>query len=239
MTNLAIDYGNSRLKIGVFDKNNFVESFEFFNDNDDEVLKTISKFHPNNIILSSVIGFDNIKWIEKTDVAITILDDNTKLPFKNLYKTPHTIGKDRICAVAGAQVIYPNKNILIIDAGTAITYDFINSTNEYLGGNISPGLTIRFKSLNHFTKKLPLVAKDEYNGEIGDSTNSAIANGVINGMIFEIAGYISSFKEKYDNLEIILTGGDSFFFAKKLKFPIFVNQNLVLVGLNRILEHNV
>jgi len=239
MTNIAIDYGNSRVQIGVFKDSELTFSKELVTSIDDKILDIISDNNPDNIIVSSVVGYGDFHWQSKIDIPIIFLDDKTALPFKNLYKTPKTIGKDRICAVAGAQILFPNENVLIIDAGTAITYDFLTKDSEYIGGNISPGLEMRFKALNFFTKNLPLVENDDYNSFIGQSTNEAISSGVINGMLFEISGYIEDKINKWECFKTIITGGDASFFVKKLNFPIFANQNLVLIGLNRILEYNV
>ena len=148
------------------------------------------------------------------------------------------MGKDRLAAVAGAIGLYPNTNLLVIDAGTAITYELINSKHEFLGGNISPGMTIRYKALNEFTSKLPLLSASDETPLIGQSTKEAIQAGVQNGVLFEIQGLINELSSQYPSIKTIITGGDAEFFARKLKNPIFVHPNLVLIGLNRILEYN-
>ena len=166
------------------------------------------------------------------------LDHLTELPIENLYETPETLGKDRIAAAVGANELFPDQNLLIIDAGTAITYDLVSEKNQFIGGNISPGLEMRFKALNHFTGKLPLVNYSDDFETVGRNTIDAIRAGVQNGILFEIAQTIDLFNRNYQNLHIIMTGGDSYFFDKKLNYSIFVNFNLTLIGLNRILEHN-
>lgn len=166
------------------------------------------------------------------------LDKHTRLPIENLYQTPETLGKDRLAAAVGANELFPNQNLLVIDAGTAITYDLVSEQNQFIGGNISPGLEMRFKALNQFTGKLPLVSYSDNFQPIGRNTTEAIRAGVQNGILFEMAQNIDFFNRNYQNLQIIMTGGDSYFFDKKLNYSIFVHFNLTLIGLNRILEHN-
>jgi type III pantothenate kinase len=169
-----------------------------------------------------------------------ILDERTPLPIKVQYQTPQTLGKDRLAAVVGASFLQPEKDILVIDAGTAITYELIEASGIYLGGNISPGMSIRFKALNHFTGKLPLVQEEKEEVPlIGFSTKTAIQAGVVKGIIYEMDGYINELRSRYPELLVFLTGGHSFYFERRLKNTIFANINLVLTGLNRILEYNV
>ena len=167
------------------------------------------------------------------------MNENTSLPIKNLYKTPSTLGKDRIAVAVAANYLKPNTNVLVIDAGTTITYEFIDTKGQYLGGNISPGMKMRFNSLHTFTKKLPLIEHTENSDLLGNDTKSAISSGIINGIIFEMDGYINTLKEKYADIVIFLTGGDTFFFESTLKNRIFAHKNLLLIGLNRILNYNV
>ena len=166
------------------------------------------------------------------------LDHRTELPIENLYQTPESLGKDRLAAAVGANELFPDLNLLVIDAGTAITYDLVSEKNQFIGGNISPGLEMRFKALNHFTGKLPLVTYSDDFEQIGRNTTDAIRAGVQNGILYEMAQNIDFFNRNYQNLHIIMTGGDSNFFDKKLNYSIFVHFNLTLIGLNRILEHN-
>ncbi|MGL4492132.1 MAG: type III pantothenate kinase, partial [Tannerellaceae bacterium] len=156
-----------------------------------------------------------------------------------LYKTPNTLGRDRLAAVVGAHSIKPGHNLLVIDAGTAITYEFLNAEGCYMGGNISPGMKTRFKALNYYTQKLPLLNEDGDTPDLGDSTETAIRSGVVNGVVFEIDGYINSLRSKYSDLFVFLTGGHSFYFERRLKNSIFADINLVLIGLNTILDYNV
>jgi len=239
--NLVIDVGNSRTKLALFERNTIIDSlvFESLLKSDLDVL--LNKYPSiNQCIISSVQKTDQAMtdFLKQRAVKTKILDNNTLLPFKNTYKTPKTLGMDRIAAIAGAIALYPKKNLLIIDAGTAITFDVVDEKSQYQGGTISPGLEMRFKALNHFTAKLPLLNKTEKYKLIGKSTDEAIENGVQNGMIFEIEGYLTKISNLFPQLVVLLTGGDGPFFDNKLKKPIFAVSNLTLVGLNYILEYN-
>jgi len=198
--------------------------------------------HPQltQAILSSVKPVDNeiLQFLSGNFDLFIELDHRTDLPIGNLYETPETLGKDRLAAAVGANELFPDQNLLIIDAGTAITYDLVSENNEFIGGNISPGLQMRFKALNQFTGKLPLVSYSDEFQDIGRNTTDAIRAGVQNGILYEIAQTIELFNKNYQNLQIVMTGGDSIFFDKKLNYTIFVHFNITLIGLNRILEHN-
>ncbi|MCL9770688.1 type III pantothenate kinase [Flavobacterium sp. HXWNR69] len=232
---LTIDVGNSRIKVAVFEYNKQMELVIF---NSKEALKNfqnIFKKYSNlqKIILSSVGKLDeNVLNYIKSQFPTEIITHQSKFPFTNLYATPETLGIDRMVLAAGATLKFPNQNRLVIDAGTCITYDFVNSNNEYLGGAISPGISIRYKSLNDYTSKLPLLSINEAFKIIGNSTKDAIHSGVINGVIFEIEGFISQYSLKNQDLTIILTGGDTDFLAKRLKNTIFANSNFLLESLN-------
>jgi type III pantothenate kinase len=176
---------------------------------------------------------------EKINVMNTlIIDQHTKLPFKNLYKTPETLGTDRIAAIAGAKILYPQAHCLAIDAGTCITFDFIDADNNYHGGSISPGIDLRFKALHNFTARLPLVDRKERTDLMGANTEESMQSGVMRGIAAEIDGMIDSYRGRYPGLKVIICGGDSPFFETNLKQSIFVVPDLVLIGLNRILEYN-
>jgi len=240
--NLVIDQGNTRTKAAIFQSDILIKSFHFKNFGQNEITDLLRE-NPNvkYSILSSVINSeDNMKTIIKENTnSFLELNMKTPLPFKNLYESPDTLGIDRIAAISGAYNIYPGENVLVIDIGTAITFDFVNSKKEYLGGNISPGVNLRFKALHEHTSKLPLLSVRDKQELIAMNTESAINSGVINGIKFEIDTYIGELKRIYKNLKIILTGGDCFLFDKKLKSTIFVNSNLVLSGLNYILNYNL
>lgn len=192
-------------------------------------------------IMSTVIEpeYELLSFLKNLLPHFIFLDKTVFIPVKIQYQTPDTLGADRLAAVVGAHYLHPGKNILIIDAGTAITYELIEAPGIYIGGNISPGMTTRFKALNHFTKKLPLLQEEEDIPGIGYSTKTAIQAGVVNGIVYEMDGYINDLRRKYTELLVFLTGGHSFYFARRLKNSIFADINLVLTGLNRILEYNV
>ena len=204
--------------------------------------RMLKEEHPQltNAILSSVKPYDDeLKIFLNNNFDLFLeLDHQTALPIENLYETPETLGKDRLAAAVGANELFRDQNLLVIDAGTAITYDLVSEKNQYFGGNISPGLEMRFKALNQFTGRLPLVDYSDDYQKFGRNTIEAIRAGVQNGLIYEIEQTIDFFNRNYQNLQIIMTGGDSNFFDKKLNYSIFVHFNLTLIGLNRILEHN-
>ena len=238
--NLIIDIGNTRVKAAVFEGTKVVEIFIFKKRSIISELKKIKeKYSISHAILSSVSKMSEIKKKKMEEflnvVSLTAL---TKVPFFNLYKTPNTLGVDRIALVANAVVKFSNKNVLIIDAGTCITYDFINRNKEYLGGAISPGVEMRFKSLHAFTSKLPKLNAEVLHNITGASTQESINSGVVNGIIQEIEGVINQYQNKYLDLTVVLTGGDTNFLSKQLKSSIFANQNFLLEGLNEILIFN-
>jgi type III pantothenate kinase len=168
---------------------------------------------------------------------VHLLTYRSRLPFKIEYQTPDTLGTDRIASAAGAFDLYPGKDILVIDAGTAITFDYL-SDNAFKGGNISPGIKMRFKALNKFTGKLPLVMPTGIYTSPGQNTTDAITSGVITGVTYEINEYIRTFVKKHTDFEIILTGGDSGFLKDKIDYQITYMPDIVIDGLNNILEYN-
>ncbi len=180
-----------------------------------------------------------IKTLIREKCPLLNLDYRTPLPIKNQYKTPKTLGKDRLAAIMGAHALYPDQAALVIDAGTCVTYDVLDNKRQYLGGNISPGWQMRLDAMEHFTAKLPRPETKALDNWLGEDTNSALQDGAYYGLLFEMQGYINEIKTKYPFVNVLLTGGDAEFFAKKLKSKIFVNQNLVLIGLNKTLHYNV
>jgi type III pantothenate kinase len=238
---LVIDIGNTRIKLAIFNNYLLIEEIAADHSQKADIIKFIG--HGNKIthcIISAVTEIPEwlIKYLSDEELNPLLLDNSTPLPFKNSYRSKDTLGKDRIAAVAGAVHLYPGKNVLVIDAGTAITYEIKTAEEEYPGGNISPGLSMRYKALHNYTSKLPLLERNETTELMGRDTRGAILNGVQNGLIFEIEGYIERMSNKYPDLIVILTGGDAHFFANKLKKTIFVVSNLTLLGLNYILHYN-
>ncbi len=232
---LAVDVGNSRVKCAVFEHNNLIEHFNFSKENIKTTIQNCLDKHQKieHLVVASVANFNENDFLDFNNrVKIHIIDTDDDFPFNNLYQTPKTLGIDRMVLAAGAVIQFPNKNRLVIDAGTCITYDYVDQNNNYLGGAISPGLKLRYESLHHFTAKLPLLEKEIPESYIGNSTNNAIHSGVVNGVIFEINGFIEQFMAQYPNFIIILTGGDTDFLAKRLKNTIFANSNFLLESLN-------
>ena len=239
--NLIIDIGNTRTKFSVFNRGEVLITVPVneFGIKQVELLRQEYQ-QLSKVILCSVKEhsalFEN--YLRNNFEQFILLDENTPLPIQNQYRTKNTLGKDRIAAVVGAFDLYPETNILVIDAGTALTYDLLTADGKYLGGNISPGINMRFKALNHYSSKLPLVDMNPFEKLFGTTTEEAILAGVQHGVVFEVDNAISTFKEFYNNLKVIITGGDAEFFDNKLKNSFFVHFNLLAIGLNRILEHN-
>ncbi len=166
-------------------------------------------------------------------------DHTTPVPIKNLYGTPETLGLDRLAAAVGAHTLWPDRTMLVVDFGTAITYDIVTAAGEYLGGDISPGATTRFRALHEFTEALPFCRLPEGAGEFpARETKTAIGNGVTTGIVAEVEHYIAAAGTKFPGAGVIFTGGDADYFVGRVKFPIFAVSDLVLRGLNAILEHN-
>ena len=237
--NITVDHGNSAAKIGIFDNQILIEkhSFTVAGELKDFLEQSIAE----NIIVSSVkVDPHNIASWAINCRSKFIMDHTLPMPVTNLYKTPVTIGMDRLAAVCGARQIFPSQHALVIDAGTCITYDFVDREGYYHGGAISPGLSMRFQALHTLTAKLPLVSLSEVAPPLtGDTTEGCILSGVINGSLAELESLIAQYGKKFEDLRVILCGGDSAFFENKLKASIFASPELVLIGLNSILNHNV
>jgi type III pantothenate kinase len=238
--NLIVDIGNTKVKVAVFESDKLITSVSI---EESDFAKTYQDFSAQysfqGCIVSSVKkNIDDIINTIKEIPFFIQLNHTTQVPFTNLYGTPQTLGIDRIALMAAASSQFPRKNVLVIDAGTCITYDFINAQSEYLGGAISPGINIRYRSVHDYTSKLPQLSASENFQLIGDSTESAIHSGIMNGVIQEIRGVINQYEEKYPDLTVILTGGDTKFLFKQLKNSIFAHQNFLLYGLNQILTFN-
>jgi type III pantothenate kinase len=239
--NLIIDIGNTRTKYFVFNQGEEIFSGSVDCLTPEHIALLLQEYQAaDKVILSAVKSYTSeLKAKLQADFKVFVeLNADTPLPIENLYLSRDTLGKDRIAGVVGAFKLYPKKNILVIDAGTAITFDLITADKQYMGGNISPGLKMRFRALHQFTERLPLLAAEEMNMLYGQTTEEAIRAGVQNGIVFEVDNAINAFKEIYKNLYVIITGGDTKFFDKKLKNSFFVHYNLVAIGLNCILEHN-
>lgn len=237
MQNLAIDIGNTRIKVGLFSDHQLLNVLV------DPDLKDLPGLVDENAvdeIMVCSVRSDLDDFETKAGLnRVTRLDSNTPLPINNRYKTPLTLGMDRLAAAAGAFYLYPNHNCLVIDAGTTITYDFISHKGDYLGGGISPGVELRFKALNQHTRRLPHVqVSNEDFPLIGRDTRGSLVSGVLNGVLAEIEGIVRTYGQKFTNLKVVLCGGDAAFFESRIKAPIFVVPHLVLIGLNSIMLYH-
>ena len=237
--NLIVDIGNTSTKLAVYEGREKISVSRINELSCEDLEKELSGFKIKKTIISSVkklhpliteLFFTNIPFVH-------VLSHKSKLPFKIEYETPETLGTDRIAAAAGAFNLFPGAEILVIDAGTAITFDFL-SVDIYKGGNISPGLTMRFKALNKFTGKLPLVSPTDNYIFPGRNTIDAITAGVITGVTYEINEYIRTFEKKHTDFKIILTGGDSGYLKDKINYQLTYIPDIVIDGLNNILEYN-
>ena len=235
--NLVIDIGNTAIKTGWFDDDKLLEKQHQVTI--DGLKQLINSKKPSNVIASST-GKEIFQEKFWDQVNIYRVDEHIKWPFRSKYATPKTLGADRIAGVAGAKKIFPAENVLVIDLGTCVTYDYISEAGIYYGGAISPGVKMRFRSMNEFTSRLPdLDIPEEFPEFLGDSTANSMKSGVMNGLLYEMSGMIAAYKNKFGKIKIILTGGDAQIFEKKIKEPIFASPDLVLIGLNVILQHNV
>ncbi len=239
--NLTIDIGNTRIKLGLFEQGQLAKQEVWENWGMEELIALATNHRVQNVILSNV-GKQVPEEVEnflRRSFFYLELTAQTPLPFQNTYKTPETLGKDRLAAVAGALDMFPEQHCMVIDAGTCITCDVMRADGVFLGGNISPGLTMRLQAMHTFTAKLPLVKVGETDSLLGYNTESAMRNGAQWGAALEIEGFIAWISEKMQKINVILTGGDAEYLVKSLKSQIFVNPNLVLQGLNKILSYNV
>lgn len=243
MANLIIDIGNTRTKVAVFN-DKVLEKIEYYEAFTPKHLKAyLSEKQITHSVISSVksnsiVGLEKILESKTHYIRFSTTSQTSII---NQYKSPQTLGLDRLAAVIGARALYPQSSCLVIDAGTCITYDAIDCKGLYQGGNISPGLHMRLKALHSFTGNLPLVSLDNNLSTIeGNDTPTAILSGVINGTVLEIKGFIHLYSQHYSNLQVILCGGDAFFFDTRLKNTIFahplnIEPNLVLIGLNEVI----
>ena len=242
MMNLILDAGNTSLKIAFFENDELIDFKRVDNKNICKAIQDVLKEREQveKIICASVSEFDFLELKKEIKNKETlVLSSATPIPFKNLYSTPKTLGVDRIALVAAAVKKFPSRNALIIDAGSCVTYDFVNENAEYLGGGIAPGLQMRYKSLTDYTANLPLLTPKNIENLIGNNTENAMHMGVFNGLTAEINGIVVQFSNKYEQLVVILTGGDANFLSKRLKSSIFVDPNFLLHGLNYILEYSI
>jgi len=238
---LVIDIGNTRIKAALFEGKELKAFYVY--DSTTQLLASgiLEKYPVKNCILASVVNeiepfLEKLSW----KVKVLLFNSDTAIPIKNLYKSAQTLGSDRLAAAVGGSLMFPNKNVLVIDAGTCIKYNFVSNTNEYLGGGISPGLQMRFKAMHTFTSRLPLLRVDEkMDALIGTNSQESIISGVQFGAVAELNGIIELYKQQYPDINVVLTVAEVDFFEKRLKNSIFADQNLILKGLNEILDYNL
>jgi type III pantothenate kinase len=246
MANLVIDIGNTYTKVAVFDNDELVYTNQYTEFSANDLLRSLNSYPIKSSIIATVKSTGE-EWqaLLNEKVSLTYFNAATFTGISNKYLTPQTLGADRLAAITGANNLYPNANNLVIDGGTCITYDFIDADRNYFGGSISPGLNMRYNALNYYTSALPLVnSHDGFKESFGNDTTTAILSGVQNGIKYELTGFIESYINSHQQINIILTGGDSIFFDTLLKNSIFapyikIEPYLVLIGLNAaIQQHN-
>lgn len=239
--NLCIDQGNSRTKVALFREDGTIAKHFLYKHFASAEVEQLFQLYPiEDSIISSVVNIEPavVNALHRHSRNFVLFDHNTPLPIRNGYGTPATLGQDRLAAAVGAQAIYPHENVLIVDAGSAITYDFISEDGTYIGGNIAPGIKMRFTILHRQTKKLPLVEAEENEmlPLFGRNTRDAIAAGVIRGVVFEVKGYMRDLQEQIQHFRTIITGGNAPFILHGLQTDIRHERHLVLMGLNQILK---
>jgi type III pantothenate kinase len=239
MITICFDFGNTRLKAAIFIKDILSETIYLENDAVNTLEGILVKYQPQKTILSSVIKHNEaIENVLTQKSNFHKLSVTTKINFTTPVGKPETIGADRLALVAAAVHFYPQKNNLVIGLGSCITYNFINQQHQFLGGGISPGMSMRFKSMNDYTALLPLESETWNFPLIGYDTRTNLQSGVLNGMAAEIEGIVQRYEDKYDNFNVVLTGGNASYFAGQLKSRIFADHNFLFKGLYALSELN-
>lgn len=235
--NLAVDVGNSRTKLAVFDGVRLVAVDSVASDVED-IIEELSESYGIKQCIISTVRSERLSLRSKEIAVFRLGEDELEVPMKIDYETVHTLGNDRIAAAVGAAKAFPGRAILVVDAGTCVTYDFISADGAFRGGNIAPGLSMRLRAMHEQTGKLPKVAVRQPMRVVGKSTDEAMLNGAALGIDYEIEGYQRYFASEFEELMTVITGGDAEYFAERSKTEIFVRPNLVVQGLNEILKVN-
>ena len=239
MITLCFDFGNTRKKLAIFKNKQMLEELYLPNDDTATIASLLEKYKPQKTILSSVIDHNpEMETYLASSTAFHKLSVHTKINFTTPVGKPETIGADRLALVAAAVHYFPVKNNLVIGLGSCITYNFVNQNHQFLGGSISPGMDMRFRAMHEFTAKLPLVQADWNFPLVGYNTTTNLQSGVLYGMASEIDGIIGCYKQRYRNFNVVLTGGNSAYFASQLKNRIFADQNFLFKGLYALSEIN-
>lgn len=241
--NLCIDQGNSRTKVALFrEEGTLVKTFVYKSFSSADVERLFALYPVSDSIISSVAHTAPavINALNRHSRHFVLFDHTTPVPIANNYDTPQTLGQDRLAAAVGANFLCPDENLLIIDAGSAITYDYVSADNQYLGGNIAPGIKMRLTVLRQMTKRLPQVEVEENQliPLFGKNTHDAIAAGVLRGVTFEVKGYMRTLQERVEHFRTFLTGGNAPYIYTNLQADVQWEKHLVLIGLNRILDYS-
>ncbi len=241
LQHLIIDIGNTRTKLGRFQGKQLLERTIWEDWNLEDLEKYIKKYPSIQRVAVSTVTYI---WEEVEDYLqkhfyYLKLTHETPLPLKNDYQTPETLGKDRLASVHGAYDLFPHQDCLVIDTGTCIKYDLLSAAGHYRGGNIAPGIEMRLKAMHQQTARLPKIEQAPIQNIVGKTTETALRNGGQLGALMEMEAFIQHFEAQFGQQNVILTGGDALYFVNNLKKRIFVNSNLVLIGLNKILTYNV
>jgi len=238
--NLVLDFGNTTQKMAILSAEEVIDIVKKTKIETRDIALFLNKYQPQRAILSSVVnGTAEIMDFLKSQIPLLDFSPETAIPIQNDYKTPQTLGCDRLACAVAAKSLFPNMPRLVLQMGTCITADFVTESGIYKGGSISPGLEMRLNALHHFSAKLPLVAYQDKNFFMGETTEESILSGVINGITDECRGVIARYADAFSQLKVILTGGDAKLFENKIKNEIVAIEHLVLVGLNIILNYNV
>ena len=236
--NLVVDIGNTLIKTGLMDRGECVAERAV----EQLVPATIDELCALGPIGAAIVSSTRgdvspiVAMIRARIGRVVEFTPATRVPIANAYLTPETLGRDRLAAAVGAATLFPGRNVLVVDFGTAVTFDLVTADGTFRGGCISPGLRTRFRALHDYTARLPMSGATDCEGLVGRSTREAVELGVVNSLVFEIEGYVARLGEEFDDLCVIFTGGDAKLFAKRIKNTIFANRNLVFCGLDRILE---
>ena len=238
--NLVIDWGNTRVKAAFFEGEKLQHDYNFSEDEAlSQLINLVDEYKPTHTILCTVANNPpELKMLLQEKSQLLILNSNTPLPILNAYHSPDSLGMDRIALAVGINAIEPDKNNVVVSIGTAVTYNFVHKNRIFRGGNITPGLQMRFKALHEYTDRLPLVSEQGELVLLGYDTDTSIRSGVIMGMVAEIDGMLNYYAEQYSDFNAVLTGGNAPLFVGKLKKQIFADSQLLLKGLNTILRHN-
>ncbi len=237
MNTLAVDIGNTRIKAAVFSGVTLLKSATL---KPAELTGWIKKYDISHAAIASVVRDSSVVLDRLSALKrVLLVNGSTPLPIKNRYATPKTLGADRIASAVGATILFPRKNLLVVDAGTCIKYDLVDRSGAYRGGAISPGLEMRFKALHTFTGKLPLLKPESSPGILGTDTRSSMLSGVMNAALMEAEGFIRAYRKQFPGLKVVATGGDAARLLDPSKMSIFAAPDLVLIGLNAILLYDL